>query len=213
MPTIYLLRHGQASFGTDDYDVLSELGMRQAQMAGAELARRRLRSPVVISGSLRRQQDTMTIAAAEFASTRSAVDPRWDEFDAHGLVDGRLGGTGTSAGMTSTAFQEVLDEAMLEWMRPGGGWHAFADNAYGALVDTAAAAPRGSDVVVATSAGVIAAVVTRLLDAPAKTTVPLNRVSINASFTVVAASARRLSMVTFNDHAHLLADPALVTFR
>lgn len=213
MPTIYLLRHGQASFGTDDYDVLSELGKQQVRVAGAELARRGLRNPVVTCGSLRRQQDTATIAADALGVAPAAVDPRWDEFDAHGLVDGRLGGAGSSAGMTSTAFQEILDEAMLEWMRPGGGWHAFADNAYAGLVETAAAAPRGSDVVVATSAGVIAAVVTRLLDASPATTVPLNRVSVNASLTVVAASARRLSMVTFNDHAHLLGQPGLVTFR
>ena len=36
MPVIYLLRHGPASFGTDDYDVLSPLGERQAEVAERE---------------------------------------------------------------------------------------------------------------------------------------------------------------------------------
>ena len=40
MPTVLLVRHGQASFGAADYDVLSDLGRRQAQAAGRELARR-----------------------------------------------------------------------------------------------------------------------------------------------------------------------------
>ena len=34
MGTLYLVRHGQASFGTDDYDLLSELGVRQCERLG-----------------------------------------------------------------------------------------------------------------------------------------------------------------------------------
>ena len=40
VPVIHLVRHGQASFGTDDYDRLSDLGRMQATLAGRELARR-----------------------------------------------------------------------------------------------------------------------------------------------------------------------------
>jgi broad specificity phosphatase PhoE len=214
MPTIYLLRHGQASFGTDDYDVLSDLGVHQARVAGAELDRRELRAPLVVSGTLQRQRDTATLAAAQFDRELYASDPRWNEFDAHALVDTHLGGPGTSSELTSGEFQEVLDVAKRDWMAvPGEGWHAFADGAFAALSELAAAVPRGSDAVVATSAGVIAAVVTRVLGAPAETAIALNRVMINASLTVVTASPRRLSVLVFNDHAHLLAEPGLVTFR
>jgi broad specificity phosphatase PhoE len=34
MPAIYLIRHGQASFGKADYDQLSERGIQQAQLLG-----------------------------------------------------------------------------------------------------------------------------------------------------------------------------------
>jgi broad specificity phosphatase PhoE len=116
--------------------------------------------------------------------------------------------------MTSAAFQEHLDVATKEWMAvPGEGWHGFADAAFAALAELAATLPRGSDAVVATSAGVIAAVTARVLDVPARTAIDLNRVSVNASLTVIAASARRLSLMTFNDHAHLLGEVGLVTFR
>ena len=214
MPTIYLLRHGQASFGTEDYDVLSELGVRQARVAGQELARRGLRTPVVVSGTLRRQQDTAELASGQFAAELEATDPRWNEFDAHGLVEEHLERPGASAGMSSGVFQEHLDDAMREWMTtPGAGWHGFADDAYSALRDLAAAVPRGSDAVVATSAGVIAALVTRVLSAPAETAIALNRVSVNSSLTVIAAGPKRLSVMTFNDHAHLLGEPGLVTYR
>jgi len=214
MPTIYLLRHGQASFGTDDYDVLSELGVHQARIAGQELARRRPRTPVVVSGTLRRQQDTAGLAAGQFGAELGGTDARWNEFDAHELVEAHLGQAGASASMTSLTFQEHLDDATLAWMSAAGaGWHVFADGAYAALVDLAATVPRGCDAVVATSAGVIAALVTRVLDAPPETSIALNRVSVNAALTVIAASPRRLSIVTFNDHAHLLGEPGLLTYR
>ncbi len=37
MGQIYLVRHGQASFGSADYDQLSTLGAEQAQMLGGSL--------------------------------------------------------------------------------------------------------------------------------------------------------------------------------
>ena len=151
MPAIYLLRHGQASFGAEDYDVLSDLGARQALVAGHELARRGARSPVVASGSLRRQRDTATIAAAALGVPTADIDTRWNEMHAHELVDDRLGAPGASAGLTSTEFQGRLDEAMAQWIDSGDpAWHAFSDGALQALTDLAAAIPRGRDAVVVT---------------------------------------------------------------
>jgi broad specificity phosphatase PhoE len=34
MPAIYLVRHGQASFGSENYDVLSPTGQLQASIVG-----------------------------------------------------------------------------------------------------------------------------------------------------------------------------------
>ncbi len=56
VPVVLLVRHGQASFGADDYDVLSDLGRRQAEVAGEELRRRGLHAPLLVSGGLRRQR-------------------------------------------------------------------------------------------------------------------------------------------------------------
>ena len=64
MPVVLLVRHGQASFGAEDYDVLSDTGREQSQVVGVELGRRGLRSPVAVCGSLRRQKDTADIALA-----------------------------------------------------------------------------------------------------------------------------------------------------
>jgi broad specificity phosphatase PhoE len=70
MPVIHLVRHGQASFGSDDYDVLSPTGQQQAALAGRELVRRGVRTPVFGSGTLARQRDTAAIVAGEFGNAR-----------------------------------------------------------------------------------------------------------------------------------------------
>src|SRR5690606_42045414 len=76
MGAIYLVRHGQASFGSDDYDKLSPLGKEQGVVVGEELRRRGLEFAVVRSGSMVRQRDT-AIAAGFHADQ----DARWNEYD------------------------------------------------------------------------------------------------------------------------------------
>lgn len=214
MPTVYLVRHGQASFGSDDYDVLSVLGRKQAAIAGAELARRGLRNPVLGSGELLRQRDTAAIVGSVLGIEPTFVDSGWDEIDAHALVDRRLGAPGASAGLTSAAFQEHLDAEMIRSIEADDAqWRDFADSAIGALDRLVAAVPRGRDAIVATSAGVIAAVASHLLFGNAHTVVALNRVSVNASLTTIAASSRRLSLLAFNEQAHLLAESGILTYR
>ncbi|WBA85279.1 phosphoglycerate mutase family protein [Endozoicomonas sp. GU-1] len=60
MATIYLTRHGQASFGQHDYDCLSPLGERQAVITGEWLAQTLGKSfQLSGSGTLLRQQQTL----------------------------------------------------------------------------------------------------------------------------------------------------------
>ncbi|HEY2715725.1 MAG TPA: histidine phosphatase family protein, partial [Solirubrobacterales bacterium] len=82
MPTVLLIRHGQASFGAADYDVLSPTGERQAGIAAAAIARRGYRPSRIVSGSMRRQIDT----AAAFDGPAPEVDPRWNEYDPNDVL-------------------------------------------------------------------------------------------------------------------------------
>jgi len=73
MGTLYLVRHGQASFGADNYDVLSPLGHRQAERLGQYLKERgidfELPSPEHCSVSARR--------TPAFAGAWAGTCPRW----------------------------------------------------------------------------------------------------------------------------------------
>jgi broad specificity phosphatase PhoE len=52
MGNLYLVRHGQASFGAADYDNLSELGQRQSVRLGEYFAGKGLQFDAVITGTL-----------------------------------------------------------------------------------------------------------------------------------------------------------------
>jgi broad specificity phosphatase PhoE len=216
IPVIHLVRHGQASFGTDDYDVLASTGRLQAALAGRELLRRGVRTPVVASGSLSRQRDTAAIVSAELGqpSGNLLVDTRLDEFDAHAMVAEGLGRQTVENTMTSAEFQQHLNEAFIAWIEgQGTSWTAFSLDAVSAISDFSSSIPKGSDGIVATSAGVTAAIVGVLLGSSAAGIVALNKASVNASITTVLSGASGLTLLTYNDHAHLLGHEGMLTMR
>ena len=88
MGVLLLLRHGQGSMGTADYDRLSELGCEQARLAGARLARAGLSSNQVWCGALARQQETARLVLAELGRPPGDLrtDVRLDEYDPAGVL-------------------------------------------------------------------------------------------------------------------------------
>jgi broad specificity phosphatase PhoE len=218
MPLIALVRHGQASFGAVDYDELSTVGRQQAGIVGAELARRGLRDPELVSGSLRRQRDTARLLTAAAGVARPArIDERWNEYDHHVLVrryhdPGRV----AAAAGDSRAFQGLLDEALTAWSTDADdpGWAEFTGRAAAALDELVARLPAGRDAIVVTSGGVLAVLAAGLLAAPAASAVALNRVAVNAAISTVVVGRSGTNLVSFNDHAHFTgANRALLTNR
>jgi broad specificity phosphatase PhoE len=227
VPTVLLIRHGQASFGAADYDVLSATGERQAQIVAAALARRGYHPSRVITGSMRRQIDT----AAAFDGPAPEVDRRWDEYDAndvlthHSSSPARLDGPaadedGEGEPLTSKRFQAILEPALEAWIALAEetparqSWPRFSGAGSAALAELAGELGRGETAVVVSSGGTIAALAGGLLGAPALAFPALNRVMVNASVTKVAIGAGGLNLVGFNDHSHLEeVDRSLVTYR
>nr|WP_042194698.1 histidine phosphatase family protein [Kibdelosporangium sp. MJ126-NF4]CEL21485.1 Phosphoglycerate mutase family protein [Kibdelosporangium sp. MJ126-NF4]CTQ95948.1 Phosphoglycerate mutase family protein [Kibdelosporangium sp. MJ126-NF4] len=202
MPLVYLIRHGQASFGAEDYDVLSPVGQLQGKHAGAELRRRGVLADQVWSGTLRRQRDTATAAGLD-ADLR--LDPRWNEFDHLGLVRAVQGDEVTPHG-----FQEALDAALRSW----DGLREFGETVTGAVTDLLEGLDSGKTAVVFTSGGVIAAVCARMWGLDATGFVAVNRVAVNCGITKLVHGRSGTSLVTYNDHAHFEGDHReLLTYR
>jgi broad specificity phosphatase PhoE len=219
MGVVLLVRHGQASFGSEDYDVLSETGVDQSRVLGRALAAQGVVPSAVLHGAMRRQRDT---AAAVVAGGGWPVSPEldrgWDEFD-HVAVVAR-GATVPVASLDRRGFQELFEAATARW---SGGehdqeydepWPAFLARA-GAALDRAFA--RTGVTVVVSSGGPIAAVCATLVDpdAPADEVPRLwnafNTVTANASVTRVLQGSTGRRLLSFNEHSHLPRD--LVTYR
>lgn len=223
MPTILLVRHGQGSFGTADYDVLTERGAVQATAVHAALHERGVKADRLVSGSLRRQRDT---ALPWTSAGELEIDPRWNEYDsddilgAHSNVPASLEHRpGDDAPKQSTRdFQAVLEAALLDWIAAGAAspaaetWDVFRDRVAAALSDVALTLGSGETAIVFTSGGVIAACAVALFDLPESALVTFNRVSVNGSITKLVHGRRGTTLISYNEHAHL--EPrGLVTYR
>lgn len=226
MPLMRLIRHAQATYGSESDPGLTELGVVQAELLDGSLARR-APAQLIAVGTLRRQADTARACRRSLALEPS-VDARWDEYDAadvlaqHGdLVgqDGPRNSLGAPPGLSPRAFQTMLDGALTAWGAAGErspcaeSWPAFQRRVLAALSELGARLDGGQQACAFTSAGVIAAIAAGLLDAPAETFLALNRVSVNSSVTTVMIGGAGTRLLAFNDHSHLEHDRALMSFR
>lgn len=211
-----LLRHGQASLGTADYDQLSELGHRQARAAGARLARADLSIGQVWSGALARQHQTARAVLAELGRPPGDLrtDDRLDEYDPAGILGTSDPFAGVTTPQSRRALQVTLDEALARWIQVGDGYpepHAAFTTRVRAAVTALAALP-GTTLAV-TSAGVIAVACAQVTGLPADRWPALARVVVNASLTKLITGSTGTNLLTFNDHGHLEDDRSLITYR
>ena len=210
MGRILLVRHGQASWGAADYDVLSSQGEEQAAATGRALAD--LAPDVVVHGSMLRQRRTAEIAAA--AAGWDAVprlDERWNEMDHLAVLAAQP--KDFDGEPDRQQFQAWFEAATTRWTSGtyddeyAESFPTFRQRVADALADLADV---GSAVVV-TSGGPVSSVAADLLDAGLSTYARLAPVVINASLTTVVSGRRGLTLVAFNEHRHLADD--LLTYR
>lgn len=220
MGQLLLVRHGQASFGSADYDVLSALGERQAVRLGESLSRRGVAPAAVLHGRMERQRRTAEVlAAAAGWDTPLECDPAWDEMD-HVEVLSRTPAPAPADGQDPSPreFQAWFEAATDRWIQGSADadytetFGAFTARVQDALARAAERTGAGT-VLAVTSGGPVSWVVTHLLAAGTDSYRRLTPVVVNSSVTKVVSGERGLSLVSFNDHAHLEVDPELLTYR
>lgn len=210
MPAIFLVRHGQASFGEPVYDRLSETGRKQSTALGAFLRGHVAGEPArIIAGSLERQSHTAQLARSAAAwRTSVATDERWNEYDGDRLV--QLSGL-EGEPSSSADYQRMVETGMRLWAteerhrRTYGEFTRRADEALAELAEL----PGTS--VVFSSAGVISYLASSLIGGTTETWVKLCRVAANTGVTTIAAGRQGINLVGFNEAAHLSG--GLLTYR
>ncbi|MEJ8815934.1 histidine phosphatase family protein [Variovorax ureilyticus] len=212
MGTLYLVRHGQASFGAADYDQLSELGHRQSVRLGEYWRERGMRFDAVITGTLRRHRQTWHGIAEGLGLSPDDVLP-WpglNEYDSEAIIatihPGKLEKADTPE-MYRHHFR-LLRDGLNAWMEgrttPAGmpSYIDFLAGVTGAL-DHVRARHHGAKVLVVSSGGPISTAVGHVLGTSPATTVELNLRMRNSAITEFAFTPKRHMLVTYNTLPHL----------
>jgi len=212
MAELILVRHGQASFGAEDYDKLSELGWRQSRWLGEYFAERGAAFDLVLRGSLRRHTETLAgIAEGMGRPLEAAEDARLNEYDSHALLSAHLkGGPLPERGDRREHFR-ILREAMYAWTdgtldgKPGGApFEPFADFRSRVLAALAGLrSSRARRVLVVSSGGPISTILAEVLGMPQRGVVDLNLQTRNTGLSELQAGASRIHFVSFNNVPHL----------
>jgi len=234
--SIYLIRHGQASFGADDYDKLSPLGVHQAQIAGQHLAELNLRFDRCLAGDLTRQQDTARHAlaqlhAAGLPAPTLETDAAFNEFDAYAILDALLPGllpdepealtAMNNAAHNPAEFQRIFELIIERWLSgtwdtPGlETWLGFVERVQAGLNRLLDLAKGQQNIAVFTSAGTITALIHILTQIPATDAFKLGWQIVNTSLSQLKFHGREVTLASFNSHVHLqlLKTPSLITYR
>lgn len=211
MTQFFTVRHGQASFGADDYDRLSELGWRQARWLGEHWRAEGVQFDRILCGDLRRHRETARGICEGMGQdgVSPQLVPQLNEFDFRGLTSlfGQHKPDAVPAeGSPRAHYYRFLKGAMLAWSRgeiaPEESWQAFEqriDEALSVMADT----PRGSRTLVVSSGGAIAMMIRQILGAQPETVTRLNMQIRNTAVTHLFGGGGQFSLHSFNHLPHL----------
>lgn len=216
MALLFLVRHGQASFGSADYDRLSDLGRQQARWLGEYFAGRSLRFKRVVAGTLKRQQDTAsevlagmhtgTIPDAPLIETHGGLD----EYNGEALYAAHTGGRNPLDHQRSDYrdYWRTLKAAMHAWAAGGlpevpESWADFGIRTRAALAFACEGAGRDDAVLVVSSGGAISRAVVDIIGSPGATAVEFNLQFRNTGVCELIVGSDTTRLVTFNALPHL----------
>jgi broad specificity phosphatase PhoE len=212
MAELYLVRHGQASFGADNYDELSPSGRTQSSWLGEYFAQANLRFDRVVIGTMQRHRQTADAILAAMGGPRVelAQDAGLNEYDFEALF-AALGEEGLPSGLSATSskkdFYKGLRHVLQLWADdrlPGAvpeTWQQFQTRVQRARSDIQRAG--GKRVLVVSSGGPIAVTAQQVLQAPAASAIALNLQIRNSSVCQYVFNDDAMSLVSFNSVPHL----------
>jgi broad specificity phosphatase PhoE len=223
MGQIYLVRHGQASFGSADYDQLSPLGCEQGRMLGEWFSHCNQHFNQVVTGSLKRHRQTADacIAALPSASrpqTEWQTDAGFNEYDHDEVLmrhrpdfvePGAIKRFLAEPGNGKRAFQLMFQEAMQRWMSGRHDadyrepWPVFRARCIAALERLVENAAPSQNIAVFTSGGTIATLCQYVLRLDDRQVAELNWSLANCAVTKFFYQPGRIALSYLNNFAHL----------
>lgn len=211
MGTLYLVRHGQASFGADDYDQLSPLGRQQSVRLGQYFAQKGLRFDAVITGTLRRHLQTYEGICEGSGVTQEALAwPGLNEYDSLAVIR-TVHPAPLPKPDSSEAYRHhfrLLRDGLTQWMNgvvtPQGmpDYDSFVQGVTSAL-DHVRRNHHGARVLLVSSGGPISTAAGQVLGTSPETTIELNMRIRNSAVSEFAFTPKRHMLLTWNTLPHL----------
>ena len=225
MAQLILVRHGQASFGTDNYDRLSELGRRQARATGRALRRAGVTPSKSYSGTMERQRHTADLALEEIGGDTGFDALRsFDEYDSTGVftnylpevldlhpdIRDRVTPDDYSALREPAIFRRIFYPVMNRWIAGERAtrtelepWDDFCQRVVNGVDQVADSLAERESAVVFTSGGVISVVLAHALGLEWARSIDFNWRTANGSITRLAVTERGFALDGYNHFAHL----------
>lgn len=240
---LWLVRHGQASFGTKDYDCLSWRGIQQSRILGDYFANAGLHFNAVYSGQMKRQRDTAELVIEKQPRT-SPPAPKilsgFNEYDFNSIIHEQLPKLKDELSLSENildtihtdrqTFQKLFNTLYSRWV---SGTHnsentesykEYISRVKEGLFMVVQNSNPGENIGIFTSGGVINAVMQMALDLPDKVATELGWRIRNTSVSLFTASKGKATdqdsqfkcrLMTFNSTAHLdlTGNTELATYR
>ncbi|WP_137936979.1 histidine phosphatase family protein [Chitinivorax sp. B] len=232
MGTIYLIRHGQASFGAADYDQLSPLGEQQSRLLGEWLQRCGQPPARVVIGPMKRHRQTAAACLSVLPGLRHLswqVENGFAEFDHHEVLIRHRPDLVNQAALRTYlgradhpqhTFQQLFADAVERWIQGEHhdyteSWVAFKKRCCDALLALLGTPYTTGPTWVFTSGGPIGVIVQYLLAIPDQHIFNLNWTLANTGITRLMYRSGQVSVGTINGFPHLevAGEPHLVTYR
>lgn len=211
MGTLYLVRHGQASFGADNYDQLSALGQQQSLRLGEHWLAHGLVFDAMLTGTLQRQKQTWAGIAKGMGIDESASTlwPGLNEYNSEAVI-AAIHPQPLAKPDTPELYRHhfrLLREGLLAWMKektqPQGmpPYSEFLSGVTGAL-DHVRQTHAGA-VLLVSSGGPIAMAVGHVLGLAPEATIELNLRIRNSAVTEFNFNPKRHTLLSYNTLPHL----------
>jgi len=231
-----MIRHGQASFGKENYDKLTETGIKQARLLAQYLFDLGLRFDVLVSGTLQRHLET----AREFSrlyEKHRVENPElktieeFNEYDPQSVLTAIIpimmkeepDFSRHVENMLSDKkyFQKVFEKVMIRWVTDQvhfprlERFEDFALRVECGIETVMKSDGIGKKIAIFSSGGPICIVARKALSLSNSSAIRLNWQIINSSVTRFKCTHDRIMLMSFNEHPHLEreGDNSLVTYR
>ena len=199
MSRIYLVRHGQATFGAGDYDQLTETGVAQCVQLASHWRAINRHVDRVYAGTLRRQR----------ASAEAFVQalPGIEEYDHRALLAAHEGGGPQPEPQDRREFHRRLSQALYAWIDGDlsgiEDYARFRARSVTALAQLLAETGRGAQAVLFGSAGSLAAAMQPALGMPDRALMRLKLTFYNTGVSCLLFDGETLTIESLNAVGHL----------